>query len=61
MVTGLSFLMERYLSKAMRAAVIRTWGSMMAMLPVGGTRVWGDASGAPDDTPNVTDAGRTLG
>lgn len=31
------------------------------MLPVGGTAVWGNASWAPDDTPDMRAAGRTYG
>jgi phospholipid:diacylglycerol acyltransferase len=60
-MSGVAMLMEAYLSRAARAEVIRTWGSMMAMLPVGGTTVWGNANWAPDDTSNVTAAGRSFG
>ena len=61
LMSGVAMLMEAYLSRAARAEVIRTWGSMLAMLPVGGTTVWGNANWAPDDTENVTAAGRSFG
>ena len=60
-MSGLALLMEAYLSKEARAEVVRTWGSMMAMLPVGGTKVWGDVNWAPDDDENITAAGRSFG
>jgi hypothetical protein len=41
----------------------RTWGSLHAMLPVGGPKIWGNVTWAPDDVaaPNLTAAGRSLG
>eukprot|EP00878_Enallax_costatus_P008458 GHUV01008840.1.p1 GENE.GHUV01008840.1~~GHUV01008840.1.p1 ORF type:complete len:707 (+),score=149.19 GHUV01008840.1:1658-3778(+) len=61
MMAGLAVLVEQYLGKQSRAALFRTWGSPMAMLPVGGPKVWGNATFAPDDDPQVIAAGRTYG
>jgi hypothetical protein len=41
--------------------LFRTWGSVMAMLPVGGPKVWGNASFAPDDDDEIKAAGRSYG
>jgi len=41
---------ENYLPQPSRAHMFRSWGSVIGMLPSGGNRVWGDLSGAPDDT-----------
>ncbi|GAX78751.1 hypothetical protein CEUSTIGMA_g6188.t1 [Chlamydomonas eustigma] len=44
-----------------RAKLFRTWASVLSMLPVGGTKVWGNATWAPDDTEEVRSKGRTFG
>lgn len=41
--------------------MFRTWGSVLAMLPVGGPKVWGNATHAPDDDKQITKAGRSYG
>lgn len=41
--------------------LFRTWGSVMAMLPVGGSKVWGNATNAPDDDDAIRAAGRSFG
>jgi len=41
--------------------LFRTWGSVMAMLPVGGSKVWGNATFAPDDDDDIKAAGRSYG
>lgn len=41
--------------------LFRTWGSVLAMLPIGGPKVWGNATFAPDDDPQITAAGRSYG
>eukprot|EP00877_Chromochloris_zofingiensis_P004776 jgi/Chrzof1/1429/Cz10g07200.t1_PDAT len=61
LMTGIAFLVEKYLSKSSRAQVFRTWASLLAMLPVGGPGVWGNATWAPDDTQDIIDAGRSFG
>ncbi|WIA16398.1 hypothetical protein OEZ85_013090 [Tetradesmus obliquus] len=61
MMAGLAVLVEQYLGKQSRAAMFRTWGSVLAMLPVGGPKVWGNATHAPDDDEKVTAAGRSYG
>ncbi|KAF6256224.1 Lecithin:cholesterol acyltransferase-domain-containing protein [Scenedesmus sp. NREL 46B-D3] len=61
MMAGLAVLVEQYLGKQSRAAMFRTWGSVLAMLPVGGPKVWGNATHAPDDDATVTAAGRSYG
>ena len=30
-------------------AIFRSWGSMPMLMPVGGERIWGNATYAPDD------------
>ncbi|XRB09348.1 phospholipid:diacylglycerol acyltransferase [Pycnococcus provasolii] len=39
-----------------RAAMWRTWGSLLAMQPYGGDGVWGTPEGAPDDDGSATEA-----
>jgi hypothetical protein len=41
--------------------LFRTWGSVLAMLPVGGPKVWGNATFAPDDDDGIRAAGRSYG
>jgi len=61
MMQGVAFLVESYLSRTRRAGMFRTWGSLQTMLPVGGPKVWGNGTHAPDDTPELRAAGRSLG
>lgn len=61
MMQGMAFLVESYLSRTRRAGMFRTWGSLQTMLPVGGPGVWGNATHAPDDPPELRAAGRSLG
>ncbi|GIL78558.1 hypothetical protein Vretifemale_7931, partial [Volvox reticuliferus] len=55
------FLTSNLVPRATRTRVWRTWGASYAMLPVGGPRVWGNASWAPDDTPEMRAEKRTYG
>ncbi|KXZ46616.1 hypothetical protein GPECTOR_42g827 [Gonium pectorale] len=55
------FLTSNLVPRATRTRVWRTWGASYAMLPVGGPRVWGNASWAPDDSPEMRAAKRTYG
>jgi hypothetical protein len=61
LMQGVAFLVESYLSRSRRARLFRTWGSLQTMLPVGGAQVWGNATHAPDDPPELREAGRSLG
>lgn len=61
LMQGVAFLVESYLSRTRRAGLFRTWGSLQTMLPVGGPKVWGNATHAPDDPPELRAAGRSLG
>ncbi|KAI9594975.1 Lecithin:cholesterol acyltransferase-domain-containing protein [Syncephalis fuscata] len=46
------YVLERFYSKAERAALFRSWGGLSSMLPKGGNALWGDVeTGAPDDLP----------
>jgi hypothetical protein len=40
---------EQLLGKEERTLVWRSWGSALGMLPIGGTRIWGNSTWAPDD------------
>lgn len=44
-----SMIGEQLLGKEERTLVWRTWGSLIGMLPVGGVRIWGNSTWAPDD------------
>lgn len=44
-----------------RVKLFRTWGSGIGMLPAGGPRIWGNATWAPDDTPDMVKANVTYG
>ncbi|GIL59571.1 hypothetical protein Vafri_14322, partial [Volvox africanus] len=55
------FLSSNLVPRATRTRVWRTWGASYAMLPVGGPRVWGNSSWAPDDTPEMREEKRTYG
>lgn len=46
--------LEKFLSRAERAEIFRAMPGISSMLPIGGTAVWGDENGAPDDTTNQT-------
>ncbi|KAI8052830.1 Lecithin:cholesterol acyltransferase-domain-containing protein [Syncephalis plumigaleata] len=55
------YVLERFYSKAERAALFRTWGGLSSMLPRGGDLLWGDLeSGAPDDQANKPISYSTL-
>jgi phospholipid:diacylglycerol acyltransferase len=43
--------LEKFLSKAERAEIFRAMPGMSSMLPIGGSAIWGDLDGAPDDQP----------
>ncbi|CEO95656.1 unnamed protein product (mitochondrion) [Plasmodiophora brassicae] len=45
----LHYLKERLWSRSTLIKLFRSWGSISDMLPMGGNRIWGSASGAPDD------------
>eukprot|EP00198_Chlamydomonas_reinhardtii_P010411 XP_001699748.1 lecithin:cholesterol acyltransferase [Chlamydomonas reinhardtii] len=55
------FLTSNMVPRAARTRVWRSWGASYAMLPVGGPGVWGNASWAPDDTPEMRANRRTFG
>lgn len=54
-------LTENLIGRKARAALFRTWGSMVQMQPVGGAAVWGNATWAPDNTPALRAAGASAG
>lgn len=43
--------LEKFLSKDERAELFRAMPGLSSMLPIGGDRVWGNATWAPDDRP----------
>ncbi|KAL2135690.1 hypothetical protein VTI74DRAFT_7371 [Chaetomium olivicolor] len=43
--------LEKFLSKAERAEIFRAMPGISSMLPIGGSAIWGDLNGAPDDQP----------
>ncbi|KAH6614775.1 Lecithin:cholesterol acyltransferase-domain-containing protein [Chaetomium sp. MPI-SDFR-AT-0129] len=43
--------LEKFLSKSERAEIFRAMPGISSMLPMGGTAIWGDLEGAPDDQP----------
>ncbi|KAL2268136.1 hypothetical protein VTJ83DRAFT_2982 [Remersonia thermophila] len=43
--------LEKFLSKAERAEIFRAMPGISSMLPLGGSAIWGDLDGAPDDRP----------
>ncbi|KAG2436350.1 hypothetical protein HXX76_006657 [Chlamydomonas incerta] len=55
------FLTSNMVPRATRTRVWRSWGASYAMLPVGGPGVWGNATWAPDDTPEMRANRRTYG
>ncbi|KAF2876695.1 phospholipid:diacylglycerol acyltransferas-like protein [Massariosphaeria phaeospora] len=48
--------LEKFLSRHERAEIFRAMPGISSMLPLGGSAVWGDHTGAPDDKPgqNIT-------
>ena len=44
----LEYLMNKVVSKADFVGLFRSWGSFPMLLPVGGERIWGNATWAPD-------------
>ncbi|KAG5188033.1 Lecithin:cholesterol acyltransferase-domain-containing protein [Tribonema minus] len=46
----MSAALDYYLSPERRAHLLRTWSSLVTMLPKGGSAIWGNATWAPDDT-----------
>ena len=50
-------LVDRVVQPLARRAVFRSWHSPRIMLPIGGDKVWGDASHAPDDIVARDDSG----
>ncbi|KAL2194583.1 Lecithin:cholesterol acyltransferase-domain-containing protein [Corynascus similis CBS 632.67] len=44
--------LEKFLSKSERAEIFRAMPGMSSMLPIGGSAIWGDLDGAPDDQPD---------
>jgi len=44
-----------------RARLFRTWGSLLAMNPVGGPKIWGNGTWAPDDSPEMAASNLTYG
>lgn len=55
------FLGEKLVPARRRAALFRTWGAGIGMLPVGGDAVWGNISWAPDDTEEMRANNYTFG
>ena len=58
-ITGL--LSNRVVPAAKRLEVFRTWGAGIGMLPNGGPAIWGNATWAPDDTPQMKKNNHTFG
>ena len=56
-----NMMAEFHFTRRQRLELLRTWGGGIGMLPVGGQRVWGNSSWAPDDTPELHQAGKTYG
>ncbi|KAL6754080.1 Lecithin:cholesterol acyltransferase-domain-containing protein [Haematococcus lacustris] len=56
-----SYLTANLVPRESRAKLFRSWASLMAMMPVGGPKIWGNVSWAPDDTPEMRAAGRSYG
>ncbi|GAA5859636.1 hypothetical protein JCM8547_006173 [Rhodosporidiobolus lusitaniae] len=46
------YLLERVFSRQERAKLFRSWAGAASMMLKGGNAVWGDETGAPDDTEN---------
>jgi hypothetical protein len=55
------FLTDKFVPRSERIQLFRTWGSGLGMLPIGGAAAWGNASHAPDDTPEMVARNITHG
>ena len=55
------FLSDKFVPRDERVKLFRTWGPGLGMLPIGGTAAWGNATWAPDDTPEMTERNLTHG
>lgn len=44
-----AYILEKFFSRRERARIMRSWLGGSSMLPKGGTKVWGNNNGAPDD------------
>lgn len=55
------FLSDKFVPRDERVRLFRTWGSGLGMLPIGGTAAWGNATWAPDDTPEMVERSLTYG
>ena len=56
-----AYLSDNFVPRNQRVRLFRTWGSGIGMLPAGGTAAWGNASWAPDDTPQMAEHNLTYG
>jgi hypothetical protein len=56
-----AYLSDNFVPRNQRVRLFRTWGSGIGMLPAGGTAAWGNASWAPDDTPQMAEHSLTYG
>ncbi|KAJ2121896.1 phospholipid:diacylglycerol acyltransferase [Coemansia sp. RSA 720] len=51
-----SYLLDHFMNRKELARIFRSWTGLAALLPKGGSAVWGDLGGAPDDpVSNNTD------
>ncbi len=55
--------LETFFSRGERADMLRSWGGVLSMLPMGGNIIWGNLSHAPDDLflPEGKNANSSLG
>ncbi|KAK9822390.1 hypothetical protein WJX81_007759 [Elliptochloris bilobata] len=56
-----AYLSDNFVPRNQRVKLFRTWGSGIGMLPAGGTAAWGNATWAPDDTPDMAARNLTYG
>lgn len=56
-----NILSDKLVSRKARTHLFRSWGAAMGMLPVGGPSIWGNATWSPEDTPEMTQKGVSLG
>lgn len=56
-----TFLGEKMVPAKRRAALFRTWGAGIGMLPVGGQAIWGNKTWAPDDTEEMKARNQSYG
>lgn len=54
-------LLERFFTKAERAAIFRSWQGVHSMLPKGGNSIWGNSTHSVEDTDAMRAANRTHG